>query len=316
MSYGTMSYLDVQDLTKTYGGRDVVHGVSFTLDQGHTLGILGPNGSGKTTIVECLGGLRDPDGGRVRIDGMDPRDAPPRLREELGMQLQECRLPAKITVVEALDLYRSFYAHPLQAGELIERFGLGAQRNTRFEQLSGGQQQRLSVALALVGRPRIAFLDELTTGLDPAARREIWAYLEELRRDGLTIVLVTHFMEEAQRLCDRVILLRDGRVVADDSPTALARRGDCSQRLSFVPSAPVDPTELSGLPGVGEVAATGTRMVVTGTADAPGTVLAYLGGRGITARELRLETPDLDEAYLALTRHEDEPVIPTGAETR
>lgn len=296
-----MSYIEVEGLTKSYAGREVVRGVTFAIEQGQTVGILGPNGSGKTTTVECMGGLRIRDGGRVSIDGMDPAGEPPRLRQELGMQLQECRLPAKITVTEALDLYRSFYSNPRPAAELIERFGLGTQRDTRFEKLSGGQQQRLSVALALVGRPRIAFLDELTTGLDPAARREIWSYLTELRRDGLTILLVTHFMEEAEHLCDRVILLRDGRIVADDTPAALAKRTARAQSLSFIPSAPVDPAELTALTGVTQAAANGVRIVVTGDAEAPGTVLAYLGGRGITAHELRLDAPDLDDAYLALT---------------
>ncbi|MBK8435718.1 MAG: ABC transporter ATP-binding protein [Austwickia sp.] len=309
-----MSFVEVEDLTKSYGGRDAVRNVTFAIEQGQSVGILGPNGSGKTTTIECLAGLRIRDSGRVRIDGMDPADEPPRLRQELGMQLQECRLPAKITVTEALDLYRSFYPHPRSAAELIERFGLGTQRATRFEQLSGGQQQRLSVALALVGRPRIAFLDELTPGLDPAARREIWSYLAELRTDGLTMLLVTHVMEEAEYLCDRVIVLREGRVAADDTPAGLARRTAAEHTLTFVPSAPVDPAELTALVGVRHAAADGVRIVVTGDADAPGTVLAYLGGRGITAHELRLDTPDLNDAYLALTHSDDTPATaPKGA---
>lgn len=300
-----MSVIEVVDLRKAYAGRDVVKGISLTVEQGETVGILGPNGSGKTTTVECLGGLRVRDGGRVAIDGMDPAQQPPRLRHELGMQLQECRLPGKITVAEAIDLYRSFYRHPRETTELLDRFGLGAARDTRFEKLSGGQQQRLSVALALVGRPRIAFLDELTTGLDPAARREIWSYLRELRADGLTILLVTHSMEEAAFLCDRVVLLRDGRVVAADTPAALARRAAREQTLTFVPSRLVDPQELRALDGVTRVCADGDRIRVTGTGAMPGTVLAHLGSRGITGHELRIDAPDLDDAYLELTRMPD-----------
>ncbi len=296
-----MSFIEVENLRKSYDGREVVRGVSFAVEQGQTVGILGPNGSGKTTTVECMGGLRVRDGGRVSIDGMDPADEPPRLRRELGMQLQECRLPGKITVIEAIDLYRSFYPNPRAAAELIDRFGLGAQRHTRFEKLSGGQQQRLSVALALAGTPRIAFLDELTTGLDPAARREIWSYLAELRREGLTILLVTHSMGEAEHLCDRVILLRDGAVVADDTPAALAARVGQAQTLTFLPSAPVTADELTHLSGVATATAAGERIVVTGDDDMPGTVLAHLGGRGIIAHELRVDAPDLDDAYLALT---------------
>lgn len=296
-----MAYIEVEDLRKRYGGREVVRGVSLTVERGETVGILGPNGSGKTTTVECLGGLRRRDGGRVVIDGMDPAQEPPRLRLELGMQLQECRLPAKITVQEAVDLYRSFYPRPRDAGELLERFGLAAHRDIRFEKLSGGQQQRLSVILALAGNPTIAFLDELTTGLDPAARREIWTYLRELRTDGLTVLLVTHFMDEAEFLCDRVLLLRDGEVVAQGTPAALASRATVAQTLTFAPSSPVDTDQLRLLPDVGQVAVEGDLVVVTGGADMPGTVLATLGAQGITAHRLRIHAPDLDDAYLALT---------------
>lgn len=193
-----MALIQVRGLEKSYGTNHVLRGIDLAVDEGEILGILGPNGSGKTTAVECIGGLRRRDAGTIRVAGMDPDDNPRGFRDLLGMQLQQCRLPAKIAVAEALALYASFYDAPRPAAELLDRFGLVEQRRTRFAALSGGQQQRLSVALALIGRPRIALLDELTTGLDPAARRDIWTYLIGLRDEGVTLILVTHFMEEAQ----------------------------------------------------------------------------------------------------------------------
>jgi ABC-2 type transport system ATP-binding protein len=296
-----MTLIEVQGLRKSYGGREVVRGIDLSVDAGQIVGILGPNGSGKTTAVECIGGLRRRDGGRVSVDGMDPADEEPRLRLELGMQLQQCRLPAKMTVAEAIDLYRSFYPNPRTTEELLERFDLAGQRGVRFEKLSGGQQQRLSVALALVGRPTIAILDELTTGLDPAARREIWKFLEELRNDGLTILLVTHFMEEAEYLCDRVVILRDGEVVADDAPSSIAARSRGRQTLTFRPSVAVAMSEFLGLPGVADARVIGDRVQVSGTGDITAAVIGLLGAKGATAHELRIDAPDLDDAYLSLT---------------
>ncbi|MDO5676409.1 MAG: ABC transporter ATP-binding protein [Propionibacteriaceae bacterium] len=217
-----MALITVSGLTKSYGSQQVLHGVDLQVHEGEILGILGPNGAGKTTTVECIGGLRARDGGTILVDGMDPAAEPPRFRELLGMQLQQCRLPAKLTPREALRLFGSFYPNPVPSGELLQRFGLAESADKRFEKLSGGQQQRLSVALALVGRPRIAVLDELTTGLDPSARREIWRYLASLRESGVTIMLVTHSMEEADFLCDRVAVIDGGRVVADAPPAQLA----------------------------------------------------------------------------------------------
>ncbi|WP_082031120.1 ATP-binding cassette domain-containing protein [Tessaracoccus massiliensis] len=189
-----MASIQVTGLTKSYGTNHVLRGIDLSVDEGEILGILGPNGAGKTTLVECIGGLRARDGGTVTVDGMDPAISPEQLREQVGMQLQQCRLPGKLTSREALNLFGSFYRDPIPSGELLTRFGLGEHADKRFEKLSGGQQQRLSVALALIGRPRIAILDELTTGLDPSAWRDIWGYLADLRasgivRDGLTAIL-------------------------------------------------------------------------------------------------------------------------------
>jgi ABC-2 type transport system ATP-binding protein len=295
-----MALIEVEDLRKSYAGREVVRGVSLRVETGEIVGILGPNGSGKTTTVECIGGLRRRDGGRITVDGLDPATPTPRLRLELGMQLQEARLQPKITVTEAIELYRSFYPQPRSTDELLDRFGLAPSRDVRFEKLSGGQQQRLSVALALVGNPRIAILDELTTGLDPAARREIWEFLKELQDDGLSILLVTHYLEEAEFLCDRVVVLKEGEVVADDRPDRLTSRTRDVQRMTFQPSLPLDPDELAALAEVSEVALQGDRWVVTGTGDLSAVVITYLGARGATAHHLRMEAPSLDDAYLGL----------------
>lgn len=298
-----MAHLEVSGLTKSYGSRTVLHGLDLSVRRGEIVGILGPNGAGKTTAVECIGGLRERDGGTVRVDGIDPASGDPRLRAILGMQLQQCRLPAKITTAEAIDLFRAFHPAPRATAELLDAFGLTAQRDQRFEHLSGGQQQRLSVALALVGNPEVAILDELTTGLDPAARREIWGHLQGLTgADGrpTTILLVTHSMEEAQFLCDRVLILRDGRVVAEGAPADLAGSGG-EQELSFALDAPVADADLLAVPGVRAVRRRGGRVVVTGDATAPQAVLAHLISLGLTARDLRVTGPTLDDAYLAAT---------------
>lgn len=301
-----MAHIEVTGLTKSYGPHTVLHGLVLRVERGEIVGILGPNGAGKTTAVECIGGLRRRDGGRISVDGIDPASGDPRLRALLGMQLQQCRLPAKITTVEAIDLFRSFYRAPRDADELLERFGLTHQRDQRFEHLSGGQQQRLSVALALVGSPEVAILDELTTGLDPAARREIWRYLRGLTGpDGAptTILLVTHSMEEAQYLCDRVVILADGRVVAQGPTDQVAGSGD-TQEIAFTPSPPLDDAALgtvSALSGVRDVRVEGPRVVVEGDASVPQTVLAHLTALGVTAGALRVTGPSLDDAYLAAT---------------
>jgi ABC-2 type transport system ATP-binding protein len=178
--------------------------MSLSIEEGEIFGILGPNGAGKTTTVECIAGLREPDAGTVEVMGLDPLTDREALRRVLGIQLQETQQPDKLKVGEALELYASFYSEAADPDELLEVLGLADKRQTRFAKLSGGQKQRLSIALALIGNPRIAVLDELTTGLDPQARRDAWALIEAIRARGVTIVLVTHFMEEAERLCDRV----------------------------------------------------------------------------------------------------------------
>jgi ABC-2 type transport system ATP-binding protein len=218
-----MAAIEVDHLRKRYGAKVAVDDVSFTVAEGEIFGLLGRNGAGKSTTVDCLAGLRAPDRGRIRVTGLDPRRDQRELRQRLGVQLQESQLPDKLTVAEAMRLYASFYRHPADIAGLLDTLDLTEKRNTRYRRLSGGQKQRLSIALALVGRPRVAILDELTTGLDPVGRRDTWALINDIRNQGVTIMLVTHFMEEAERLCDRVAILDAGRVAATGTPAALGR---------------------------------------------------------------------------------------------
>ena len=298
---GMPAVIDVQHLHKTYGETVAVADVSFTVHEGEIFGILGPNGAGKTTTVECIEGLREPDRGQISVLGLDPQRDRAALTQRLGVQLQQSRLPDQLRVAEALELFSSFYPDPADWRELMEVLGITAKASTPFRKLSGGQQQRLSIALALVGNPRVAVLDELTTGLDPQARRDTWDLIEGVRERGVTIVLVTHFMEEAERLCDRVALIDGGRVVALDTPAALAQRVETEQRIQFRPSAPVDDWMLETLPEVTSVLHKGDAVVVTGTNAALNAVISVLARNQIVAEQLRVEQASLEDAFLALT---------------
>lgn len=230
-----MPLIEVENLHKSYRDKVAVDDVSFTVERGEIFGILGTNGAGKTTTVECLQGLRAPDSGSISVLGLDPRRDGVALRQKLGAQLQESQLPEKLKVVEALELFASFYDNPADPEKLIEQLGLTDKRKAYFKNLSGGQKQRVSIALALIGNPEIAVLDELTTGLDPHARRDTWKLIEGIRDSGVTVVLVTHFMDEAQRLCDRIAVLDGGRVVAIGTPDGLiARAGETTLDDAFV----------------------------------------------------------------------------------
>jgi ABC-2 type transport system ATP-binding protein len=217
-----MTVIEVTNLHKRYRDLIAVEDVSFTVERGEIFGIVGRNGAGKTTTVECVGGLRRPDGGSIRVLGMPPHDQ--RVRQRLGFQLQETQLHDRIKVGEAMRLFSAFYAEPADWRELVEAVGLSDKLRTPYAKLSGGQKQRLSVALALVGRPEVAILDELTTGLDPEARRDVWGLVRRIRDRGVTVVLVTHLMDEAERLCDRIAVIHRGRVAALDSPSGLVAR--------------------------------------------------------------------------------------------
>ncbi|WP_199434545.1 ABC transporter ATP-binding protein [Qaidamihabitans albus] len=296
-----MPIIEVHRLRKRYGDKVAVDDVSFTVERGEIFGILGPNGAGKTTTVECVEGLRRPEGGTVSVLGLNPWRDTAELRQRLGAQLQASRLPERLKVGEALDLYASFYRDPADPEELLERLGLTEKRSTAFKNLSGGQQQRLSIALSLIGDPEVAVLDELTTGLDPQARRDVWELIEGIRDSGVTILLVTHSMEEAERLCDRLAVIDDGRVVAVDTPAGLVAGVDDEQRIRFRPSAPIEDHLLADLPEVRTVERQGGRIVVTGTGNVLHAVTSVLARKQVIAGELRVDQANLDDAFVALT---------------
>jgi ABC-2 type transport system ATP-binding protein len=296
--------VEIAHLRKTYGTFVAVDDVSFSVAEGEIFGILGPNGAGKTTTVECAIGLRSPDAGTIRLLGLDPHADRDEVHEIVGVQLQTGALPPKLRVGEILDMYRSFYRDPADVGELIEALGLSGKRNDYYRSLSGGQRQRLSVALALIGRPKIAVLDEMTTGLDPQARRDAWELIEGIRDRGVTIVLVTHFMEEAERLCDRVALIDNGHVVALDTPAGLAARAQGGKTVRFLPSIPFDDRLLTELPEVTRVEHQGQHVIVTGTGELVNAVLLSLAEAGVTARDVQLDSSNLEDAFVKLTgRH-------------
>jgi ABC-2 type transport system ATP-binding protein len=296
-----MDVIEVSNLVKRYGDHVAVDGVSFSVEEGEILAILGPNGAGKTTTVESIGGLREPDSGTISVLGLDPLRDRDELRDIVGIQLQESELPPKIRAGEAVELFAAFYRNPADAGPLLEGLGLTDKLKTEFRHLSGGQKQRLAVALALVGNPRIAILDELTTGLDPQARRDTWQLVEDVRGRGVTVVLVSHFMDEAERLADRIAIIDQGRLIALDTPVGIITRVSDEQRLRFRPSAPLDDVILTALPEVRSVERSGPVAIVAGTGNLLGAVSGVLARHEIVAFDLRLEQAGLDEAFVALT---------------
>ena len=310
-----MTALNVRHLHKRYGQHVAVDDVSFTVDEGEIFGIIGPNGAGKTTTVESIAGLRTPDSGSISVLGLDPIKDRAEVREQLGVQLQESSFPDAIKVVEALKLYSSFYRDPVDWRELLELLGLTEKRNTQYKALSGGQKQRLSIALALVGNPKVAILDELTTGLDPQARRETWSLIERVRETGVTILLVTHFMDEAERLSDRIAVIDKGRVAAVDTPAGLISQASAVQQVRFRVRQPLDRSVLTELPDVTEVEITQDRWLVTG---AGGTLLSSVAGAlaraQVVAEDLRVDQRNLDDAFVALTGRTPELPGPTREE--
>ncbi len=299
-----MAILEITNLRKTYGSTVAVDDVSFSVEEGEIFGILGPNGAGKTTTVECVEGLRRRDGGEIRVLGHDPDHDHAALTRVVGVQLQESGLQDRIRVREALDLFATFYDDPVPADELLDELQLADVANSAYGKLSGGQKQRLSIALALLGRPRIAVLDELTTGLDPMGRRDTWALVERIRERGVTVLLVTHFMEEAERLCDRVAVIDHGRVVALDTPGGIIGRMGGEQVLRFRLREPLDHRLLTGLPEVRDVRSHESGYVVTGSTEMAQAVLSTLTRAGILALDVRLDQASLDDAFVALVRED------------
>jgi ABC-2 type transport system ATP-binding protein len=291
----------VQHLVKKYGRLVAVNDVSLSIHEGEIFGIIGPNGAGKTTTVECISGLRGPDSGSISIYGLSPQRDRNAIREFVGVQLQESALPPRLRVGEAVRLFASFYPDPLDPNQLLESLGIKQFENSSFKNLSGGQKQRLSIALALVGTPRLAILDELTTGLDPEARREIWSLIEHMRDRGVTVILVTHFMDEAERLCDRLALINHGTVVALDTPEAIAARAGGS-RVRFIPSQPVDDQTLRAVSGVNEIERKERYVTVTGTGDLAGSLINALAAIGVRVSGVEARTGNLEDAFIKLTK--------------
>ncbi|MGH9265288.1 MAG: ABC transporter ATP-binding protein [Acidimicrobiales bacterium] len=293
----------VRGLRKRYGPTQVLYGVSFDVAAGELFGLLGTNGAGKTTTVEILQGLRRADGGSVRVLGLDPAASGDRLRRLVGAQLQNAALPDRMRVGEALRLFASFHPAPRPLDELAEEWDVERLWRRPFAALSGGERQRLFVALALVGRPQLVFLDELTQNLDPVGRRRTWDVVRRVRDTGTTVVLVTHDVEEAERLCDHVVVLDEGRVVADGTPASIVQALGGTTTVLFT-DAGLDVSTLRRLPGVERVDRHGVEVRVVGT----GPVLAHVGAHLVAAGrppiDLRAELPSLEDRFVALTNQE------------
>ena len=292
--------IQIEHLRKTYGRTVAVDDVSFAVERGEIFGLLGPNGAGKTTTVECLQGLRAPDAGYLRVLGLDPRTQAAELRLRIGCQLQESALPDRIKVWEALDLFAAFGRKQTDWLRCMEQWGLAQKSKATFASLSGGQRQRLLVALALVNEPEVVFLDEMTTGLDPGARRVAWDLIRAIRERDATVVLVTHFMDEAEALCDRVAIVDEGRVSALGAPWQLIEQYAGPGRVTFS-AAEHDLTWLHAVPGVERVTRSGLRISVEGTGPLLALVAAALVEHGIAPLDLANQRPTLEEVFLALT---------------
>ncbi|HLM29599.1 MAG TPA: ABC transporter ATP-binding protein [Acidimicrobiales bacterium] len=300
--------IEVHGLMKRYGPHLAVDDVGFAVTEGEIFGILGVNGAGKTTTVECLQGLRKPDSGHMRVLGLDPRTARSRLRALVGSQLQSSALPDRLRVDEAVLLFGD--GDRRSADRLLETWNLAGLRRSSFASLSGGQRQRLFIALALLNGPQVVFFDELTQGLDPLARREVWGAIRDVRDCGTTVVLVTHFMDEAEVLCDRVAVMRGGRVVDDGTPAELIERHARSTTVTFTRPASLDPAALAGLPGVDRVEPDGECIRVTGSNQLVAPVCAAaLGDDHLGPPDLRVHHPELEDALIAL-------ISDTGADPR
>ena len=292
-------------VSRNFGSFTALEDVSFEVREGEVFGVVGPNGAGKTTLLNCMEGLDRPSSGRVEVLGFDPVRDQHSLAQQIGVQLQSAALPPRLTVHDALELYSAFYERPRPWRELLTDLGIKDKANARVDRLSGGERQRVFVALALINRPRLAFLDELTTALDPQSRRNMWDTVEHVRDSGATVVLTTHYMEEAERLCDRVAIIDHGRLIALDTVTSLIQQhaGDTTAKLilSASPSAEFD---LTGVPGVTSARTEGRELTICGAADGLQGVLAALTAHRITVTSMSTTTPGLEDVFLALTgRH-------------
>ncbi len=294
----------VNAIRKTYGQTVAVDEVSFEVNAGETFGLIGPNGAGKTTTMECVEGLRSPDRGAISVLGLDPGRERYTLQKRIGVQLQEAQLQKRIKVREAVAFWASLYQAPVDGDRLLEQLGLREKRNAWFMTLSGGQKQRLFIALALINDPELVFLDELTTGLDPQARRAIWDLVRGIRDRGKTVFLTTHLMEEAERLCDRVAILDHGRVIDIGTPAELVRR-HCPERTIVVTTDDASAQErFRAIPAVESVSAQGQQFTIRGRGEGLVTqVIQCLGEHRMPVIDFRTEVPTLEDVFLKLTGH-------------
>jgi ABC-2 type transport system ATP-binding protein len=297
--------IQVSRVRKTYGRTVAVDEVSFAINEGEIFGLIGPNGAGKTTTMECIEGLRTPDRGTISVLGVDPFRQVYQLQVRIGIQLQQAQLQKRIKVWEAVDLWASLYhKKPEDAERLLENLGLTDKRDTWFMNLSGGQKQRLFIALALINDPEVVFLDELTTGLDPQARRAIWDLVRNIRKRGKTVFLTTHLMEEAERLCDRVAIIEHGRIIDIDSPEKLVDRHCPERTIVLVTSAPNAERCFRSIPGVESVARNDSRFTISGRSDDLVTnVIHCLSENHIPVTDFRTILPNLEDVFLKLTGH-------------
>jgi ABC-2 type transport system ATP-binding protein len=297
--------IEVENLYKAYGTTVAVDNISFSVDEGEIFGMVGPNGAGKTTTIECIEGLRNPDNGFVKVFDMNPAKERVRIAKKVGVQLQESGLPEKLKVEEALSLFASFYDQSIDLDNLLDLLGLSEKRKSPFGKLSGGQKQRTFIALALINHPQVVFFDELTTGLDPQARRRMWDLVRQIRDQGTTVFLTTHYMEEAERLCDRVLIIDEGQIVALDTPEELIRSLGVEKRLVFTVTDPSQTPQLEDIPLVNRVDQIGDRIVVYGHGDRfASTVVRALEDAGLDFLDLRTEQPNLEDVFLNLTGRE------------
>ena len=296
--------IHVSAIRKTYGRTVAVDEVSFEVRQGEIFGLIGPNGAGKTTTMECVEGLRRPDGGTISVLGLDPARQVYALQDRIGVQLQEAQLQKRIKVREAVSLWASLYPKPVDGDRLLEQLGLTDKRNAWFMTLSGGQKQRLFIALALINDPELVFLDELTTGLDPQARRAIWELVRGIRARGKTVFLTTHLMEEAERLCDRVAIIDHGRIIDIDTPEALVLR-HCPERTVVVATDDqLGEERFRMIPQVESVTSHDGRFTIRGRGDELVTrVIQCLAEHRMQVTDFRTERSTLEDVFLKLTGH-------------
>src|SRR5690242_16611354 len=295
--------IQVENLIKRYGEVEALRGVSFSVSEGEVFGLLGPNGAGKTSTVEILEGLRMPDSGRASVCGLDPQRSGAEFKYIIGAALQSTALPDKMRVREALDLFGSFYPHRRDTSELLARFGLEEKRNAFYSQLSGGQKQRLALAMALVNEPSVVFLDEPTAGLDPQVRREIYDIIEELKKERKTILLTTHYIEEAERLCDRVAIVDQGKVIAQGTPRDLKQGSAGTSRIELRLARPEPDGALGRLEGVAACRFT-DGVYILHSHRVPQTIVSlvkHLEAEGNELASLEIAAPTLEDVFLELT---------------